>query len=144
MKKMLILYDGTCLMCNDLIRKLIEADESDMLRVAALQHYVQSEAQETVPVRDDVDTVILIRENSVYYKSTAVLKAGQYIGYRPLICKIGLFVPRFIRDAVYDLVASNRYSWFGKSDVCIPPKPELRHKYLLTEEELTSFFVSRV
>jgi predicted DCC family thiol-disulfide oxidoreductase YuxK len=31
------------------------------------------------------------------------------------------FIPRVIRDAIYDLVARNRYRWFGRRDACILP-----------------------
>ena len=31
---------------------------------------------------------------------------------------IGLF-PLFISDAIYDLVSSNRYNWFGQASSCI-------------------------
>jgi DCC1-like thiol-disulfide oxidoreductase len=29
------------------------------------------------------------------------------------------FIPRVICDAIYDLVARNRYRWFGRRDACI-------------------------
>ena len=39
-------------------------------------------------------------------------------------------VPGFIRDAVYDIIVNNRYRWFGKSDSCMVPTPELAKKVL--------------
>ena len=39
-------------------------------------------------------------------------------------------VPRFIRDAVYDWIARNRYGWFGKRDSCRLPSPEERAVFL--------------
>jgi predicted DCC family thiol-disulfide oxidoreductase YuxK len=35
------------------------------------------------------------------------------------------FIPRVIRDAIYDLVARNRYRWFGRRDACILPNSDL-------------------
>ena len=32
--------------------------------------------------------------------------------------------PRVIRDAIYDLVARNRYRWFGRRDACILPNSD--------------------
>jgi predicted DCC family thiol-disulfide oxidoreductase YuxK len=29
-----------------------------------------------------------------------------------------------IRDAIYDLVARNRYRWFGRRDACILPNSD--------------------
>jgi hypothetical protein len=31
-----------------------------------------------------------------------------------------------IRDAIYDLVARNRYGWFGRRDACILPNSDRR------------------
>jgi predicted DCC family thiol-disulfide oxidoreductase YuxK len=39
-------------------------------------------------------------------------------------------VPRSIRDYAYDVVARNRYRWFGRHDACIVPTPELRKRFL--------------
>jgi predicted DCC family thiol-disulfide oxidoreductase YuxK len=34
------------------------------------------------------------------------------------------FIPQVIRDAIYDLVARNRYRWFGRRDACILPNSD--------------------
>jgi predicted DCC family thiol-disulfide oxidoreductase YuxK len=41
-----------------------------------------------------------------------------------------MVIPKFIRDAVYDFIARNRYSWFGKKDQCMIPTAELKSKFL--------------
>jgi predicted DCC family thiol-disulfide oxidoreductase YuxK len=33
-------------------------------------------------------------------------------------------IPRTIRDAVYDLIARNRYRWFGRYDRCVLPNAD--------------------
>ena len=40
-------------------------------------------------------------------------------------------VPRPVRDAVYDLVARNRYRWFGMTETCLVPSSELRDRFTL-------------
>jgi predicted DCC family thiol-disulfide oxidoreductase YuxK len=39
-------------------------------------------------------------------------------------------VPRPLRNAVYNVVAKNRYRIFGKRDACIVPDAELRARVL--------------
>jgi predicted DCC family thiol-disulfide oxidoreductase YuxK len=34
------------------------------------------------------------------------------------------FIPRVVGDAIYDLVARNRYRWFGRRDACILPNSD--------------------
>ncbi|MGB5319691.1 MAG: thiol-disulfide oxidoreductase, partial [Eudoraea sp.] len=31
---------------------------------------------------------------------------------------------------VYEIIAKNRYKWFGKQDACMIPTPELKSKFL--------------
>jgi predicted DCC family thiol-disulfide oxidoreductase YuxK len=40
-------------------------------------------------------------------------------------------VPYFLRDAIYDFVADNRYKWFGKRQECMVPTPELQNRFLV-------------
>jgi predicted DCC family thiol-disulfide oxidoreductase YuxK len=39
-------------------------------------------------------------------------------------------VPRPVRDWGYDIVARNRYRWFGRTDSCMVPTPELRARFI--------------
>jgi predicted DCC family thiol-disulfide oxidoreductase YuxK len=38
--------------------------------------------------------------------------------------------PKPIRDAGYDLIARNRYKWFGKKEACMIPSAEVRSLFL--------------
>ncbi len=138
MKHLLLLYDGHCLLCNRLIRKLLKWDKKDMLRVASLQDYNKL-VDPVIPIRADVDSVVLIKNGNVRYKSSAVLDAMIELSSFPLIYRIWYIIPRFLRDGVYDFVARNRYQWFGHSETCILPKPEEKKKYILGEQALKGF-----
>jgi len=39
-------------------------------------------------------------------------------------------IPKFLRDAVYDFVAKNRYKWFGRIESCMIPTEEQRGRFL--------------
>jgi hypothetical protein len=41
-----------------------------------------------------------------------------------------LIVPRPIRDAVYRLIATNRYRLFGKREMCMLPTADIRARFL--------------
>ena len=45
-----------------------------------------------------------------------------------------VIVPRVIRDGIYDVIASRRYRWFGRRAVCMVPTPELRQRFLDSQE----------
>jgi predicted DCC family thiol-disulfide oxidoreductase YuxK len=63
-------------------------------------------------------------------RSTAALKvAGQLSGIIKLLYAF-IIVPAFIRDAVYDGIAKNRYKWFGKKETCMIPTAELQSRFI--------------
>jgi predicted DCC family thiol-disulfide oxidoreductase YuxK len=130
--KKIILFDGVCNLCNNAINLIIEHDKKDVFRFASLQSDL---GQKLVLERgidpDILDTIILIEPGIVYYeKSTAALKIAKDLSGGYSFMQYFLFLPKFIRDGVYNLVASNRYKWFGKKDSCMIPTPELKGKFL--------------
>lgn len=47
-----------------------------------------------------------------------------------ILFNVGYILPPFVRDALYDWVARNRYQWFGKLDSCRIPTEKERGKLL--------------
>lgn len=129
--KHIILFDGVCNLCNSAINFVIKRDPNNRFVFAPLQ----SKAGDLLTKQYDIDTtqvdsIILIKNNKAYTKSTAALRIGQQLtGLYPLL-SIFLILPSFLRNWVYDYVARNRYKWFGKKDACMIPTPELRSKFL--------------
>lgn len=39
-------------------------------------------------------------------------------------------IPASIRDIVYNIIARNRYKWFGRKEECMIPTPDLRSRFL--------------
>ncbi len=77
-----------------------------------------------------IDSIILIDGKKCYIKSSAALRISKDLsGGYPLLSGF-LALPRFIRDAVYDYIAKNRYKWFGKKESCMIPTKELKNKFL--------------
>ena len=76
------------------------------------------------------DSILLIDQDKIYAKSTAALKIARHLsGGYPLLYGF-MIVPNFIRNWVYDIIAKNRYKWFGRTDSCMVPAPQLKDKFL--------------
>ncbi len=75
-------------------------------------------------------SIILLAGNRYYTKSTAVLKIAQKLGGRWALLYPFILIPGPLRDLVYDLVAKNRYRWFGRSETCMVPAPSLAARFL--------------
>ena len=65
----------------------------------------------------------VVANGQAYVKSEAVLRIASELP-RWQWTWLFHFIPRVIRDEIYDLVARNRYRWFGRRDACILPNSD--------------------
>jgi len=130
--KKIILFDGVCNLCNNAINFVIEHDKKDVFRFASLQSDLGRKMVSERNIDPEVlDSIILIEPGVAYYeKSTAALKIAKELSGGYSLLSYFSFLPDFIRDGVYKIVAANRYSWFGKKESCMIPTPELKAKFL--------------
>lgn len=128
----ILYFDGVCNLCNAVVQWVIKRDKQEQFRFASLQSEVgQSMLMSHFPEKSMIpDSVLLEIDGMLYTKSSAAIKLLQMLGGVYKLSVIALAVPRFIRDAVYDFIARNRYKWYGKRDSCILPTPELKSRFL--------------
>ncbi len=80
-------------------------------------------AEHEIPATD-CDALLLIKDGRVYLRSDAALEITRDLSGGWFLFRIFLILPRCVRDCLYNLVARNRYRWFGKRDVCFVPGDE--------------------
>ncbi len=125
--KKILLFDGVCNLCNNAINFVIKRDKANIFKFATLQ---SKEAQDLGFTAIDMNSIILIDGDKKYSKSTAALHIAKHLsGGYPLLYAFMVF-PKFFRDWIYDIIAKNRYKWFGKKESCMIPTPELQDKFL--------------
>ena len=128
----IILFDGVCNLCNAFVRFVVKRDRSGYFRFASLQSEKGREllTQYAPEKVGSVDTVVLIENNCAYYQSTAALRIARKLhGWWPLAYGFTVF-PAFIRNALYNVIAANRYNWFGRTDECPLPTPETAKRFI--------------
>ena len=126
-----VLFDGVCNLCNDVVQFVIAQDPQGKLAFASLQSAVgQQFLQHHRLPTADFDSFVLIDGDKVYTESTAALNLLKVLGGKWKPFGMLLVVPRLIRDAVYRLIARNRYRWFGRKEACLMPTPNLRSRFL--------------
>ncbi|HNR21188.1 MAG TPA: DCC1-like thiol-disulfide oxidoreductase family protein [Bacteroidia bacterium] len=128
--KSIVLFDGNCNYCTRTVLWTIKRDVKNKLLFSATQVDAGKKILKEYGIENLKDTsVILIEDNKVYLKSDAVLNIARrlpnYKFFYPLI-----FLPRFIRDGIYNIIAKNRYRWFGKRDMCYLPDEDVRERFL--------------
>ncbi len=127
----IVLFDGVCNLCNAAVLFIIKRDKKNLFRFASLQSsFGQSVLQKFHLSSDALNSFILFEKGKVYTRSAgALLVAKKLSGVWPLLYAF-IVVPRFIRDAVYNFIANNRYKWFGKKEACWIPSPALQAKFI--------------
>lgn len=126
-----ILFDGVCNLCNGAVQFVIRHDRTGIFKFASLQ---SESGQQLLKKYDlpltDFNSFALIQNGVAFTRSTAALKVARLLK-GPISLLYGfIIVPAFIRNAVYNLIAKNRFRWFGKMDHCMIPTPALRARFL--------------
>ncbi len=125
----IVFFDGVCNLCNGFIDFLIKRDKKHVLKYASLQGNEVKEILSEIH-SEQLNTIIYLRNGKVYYQSKAVLLILKDLrGIWSMAYGLIIF-PRFFRDWVYNVVARNRYQWFGKRDTCRLPTEDEK-KYIL-------------
>jgi len=119
-KRPVILFDGVCNLCNGGVNFVLQWDSSAKLRLAALQSEAGKQLLErSNRSRNDISSIVFVEDDKSYIKSEAVLRIAEYLQVPfPLLAQFFFPFPLLIRDTVYDQVAANRYSLFGKTQEC--------------------------
>ena len=108
--KRTILFDGMCHFCEWNVQFIIKRDPQAKFNFATLEaEFAKNQLKKEMP---NNDTIILIEDSQVYTKSTAVLRiCRQLSGFWPVLYVL-IFIPRPLRDYIYQIIAKNRYRWF--------------------------------
>ena len=127
-----LLFDGVCNLCNGAVAFVIRRDPRARLRFAPLQSPAADALLASLGVARDrlPDSFVLVEDGRVHVRSTAALRVARRLRFPWPLLAVNLLVPRWLRDPVYDLVARNRYRWFGRREACMVPTAELRARFL--------------
>ena len=77
-----------------------------------------------------LDTFALIVDGKALFRSDAALATATRLGGLWRLLAVFRLVPRAVRDAVYRLIAHNRYRWFGRRESCMVPDADVRRRFL--------------
>jgi len=124
-----LLYDGECGVCAASVQFILARERPERasaapLRFASLKGEYAQELFRRRPALGTVDSVMWVEETpsspTVRLKGDAVLAALQHLGGPwSVLAAFGRWVPRPVRDALYDAIASRRLSL--QSQRCLLP-----------------------
>jgi predicted DCC family thiol-disulfide oxidoreductase YuxK len=132
MRSDLMIFDGVCHLCARSVKFILAHESAPTLRFVPLQSPAGTRMMREFGLSaDDAKTFVLVVDGKPYVRSEAAIRVARYLR-QPWRMLGGIRVlPRILRDWGYDLVARNRYRWFGRMATCIVPTPELRARFIL-------------
>lgn len=129
--KSIILFDGVCNLCNASVHFIIKHDKKERYLFASLQSDAAKEILLQFPEKKiEISSVLLVEDNRIYEKSTAALRIAKHLNGCITYLSYARYLPLFIRDGIYAIIAANRYQVFGKSTDCRIPTPQLKKRFL--------------
>jgi predicted DCC family thiol-disulfide oxidoreductase YuxK len=127
----ILLFDGVCNLCSASVQFVLKRNGKENVRFASLQSEFAVKALTDSKLPSNyLNSLVLLENGKTYVKSDAALKLAKNLNGAWKLGGIFSIVPRFIRDALYDWVAKNRYKWYGKKDVCWIPEAKWKNRFI--------------
>jgi predicted DCC family thiol-disulfide oxidoreductase YuxK len=126
-----VLFDGTCRLCNRWVQFLLRYDHQQLFRLAS----VQSDQGQALLVwgglpGETFDTLVYIDGTALYVRSEAVLRILARLPAPWRFFGVLRFIPQGLRDRGYNAIARNRYRLFGRQPHCLLPSAEHARRFL--------------
>lgn len=122
MDRPIVFFDGRCPLCHRAVLALLELDSKRVLRFAPLQGETAAEYLSDDSRRELSTLVYRSVDGEIATKSTGFLRAAEHLSeVHARSARLLLVIPNAIRDGIYDIIADNRYNWFGQYDACRLP-----------------------
>ncbi|OCR26036.1 thiol-disulfide oxidoreductase [Pseudomonas syringae] len=129
-----VLFDGTCKLCNGWAKFIIRHDQAHRIQLAAVQ---SPEGQALLAwaglPTDDFNTIVLVSDNQFFVRSEAMFQILARLPAPWRWMRSARIVPGRMRDWMYDKIALNRYRLFGRYDSCQVPTADHGRRFLKTE-----------
>jgi len=126
-----LFYDGVCAMCNGIVKYMLRIDKDGVFHFAPLQGETAEQVRSLFPSFPvEIETLVYLRRGEVFLRSRAAALAMQEMPYPSKALSWFRFLPAWLTDFFYGIVARTRYRVFGKYDECPLPPAQARARFL--------------
>lgn len=123
--------DAQCALCARGARWIARADHRQEFRIVPLQSALGSALMRHYGMDpEDPLSWLFLDQGRATSSLDAVMGVGRRLGGVWHVLRLLQMIPRGLRDGLYRLVARNRYRWFGRTDICAMPDPEVRKRLM--------------
>jgi predicted DCC family thiol-disulfide oxidoreductase YuxK len=129
-KPAIIFFDGHCHLCCNAVQFILHRDKNGYFSYAPNEGKTATSLFQKQIGDSSPDSIVLFEHDKFYFRSTAALRIARKLSGAWPILYIFMLIPSPVRDWVYNIIAKNRYRWFGRMETCWMPKPEWKEKFL--------------
>lgn len=127
----LVLYDGTCGLCARSVRWILRHEADRELYFAPLQGETAEAMRAKYPnIPTSIDSVVYVDGERAHLRSKAFLHMARHFRAPWRWFHAVRWLPGFVLDLGYRLIAAIRYKVWGKVDSCELPSPENRARFM--------------
>jgi predicted DCC family thiol-disulfide oxidoreductase YuxK len=126
-----MVFDGACNLCHASVQFVLRRDPRAKIRFLAIQSPAGHAflARNGLPMQS-YESFYLVEGGVILQKSRAFLRLVKYLRFPwPLLGIFGV-LPAWLLDPLYDVIARNRYRWFGRRDLCLVPDGSTAERFL--------------
>ncbi len=131
----IIIFDGVCNFCNGAISFIIKHDPEKKFTFTPMQTTLAKSLMKKHEITNvGIDTFLLIKNNQCYIWTDAALEISKDLSGYWYLSNILKIIPRPIRDFFYRIFARNRYTLFGKQNICMFPTADIEDRFVGLEK----------
>jgi predicted DCC family thiol-disulfide oxidoreductase YuxK len=128
-KRQILFFDGVCGLCNSTVDLLMREDINESLKFAPLQGETAKNLLSSKEI-SELKSVVFYKDGKTFVQSDAIIETGRTMGGFFGLAIMLKLIPKFLRNFFYDIIAKNRYKWFGVKETCRMPNEKEREKLL--------------
>jgi len=116
--KIIVLFDSDCLICNKSVQFIIKHDSGDTFVFGSQKNFNYAPYKNKFAGIETVNSVITIYNSDIYIYSSAALIILKHLKKFRIIYTFAKLLPKKWLDAIYKLIARNRYLFNKKHKTC--------------------------
>jgi len=126
----IIFFDSTCILCDASVQFILKHEHTHIAHFAPLGGSLFQELYSKNILTDIPDSLLVYREGIFLSRTEAIIVIMLSMGfYWKYLAGVLWMIPPFLRNSVYDIIAKNRFSWFGKQEHCSIPNESNKHRF---------------
>lgn len=118
-----MVFDGACNLCHGWVKFALARDAGGNLRFLAAQSPLGQDflRRNHLPA-EFFDSFYLVEDGAILQKSRGFLAMARHLRRPWPLLGVLAILPAWLLDPLYDLIARNRYRWFGRRALCLVPE----------------------